>query len=269
MPETSGSIRSSSTRSGRCSATAVSASRPAADDDRGVAGLPEVVGQHLLQVLLVFDDENARHGRLGEGSTTLPPFRDIDPKTSPGGGGSGVPRGWASGQGEVGSGRQRHGDDQPAIQGRPRLSLDSSSRSGRRDSEHGDSRSGVVGIQKRLLVVDAGAGAGRRVHEERGARARARGGAAAPAPAPVVRDAASDVGDAATDAADARGGARKGGRNRDRRCRRRGRRLARRGQPVARRRRQDRPRRSIPSCAPASRRRTRRARGRRAACPSR
>ena len=37
----------------------------AADDDRDVARLPEVVGQDLLQVLLVFDDQNAGHDRFG------------------------------------------------------------------------------------------------------------------------------------------------------------------------------------------------------------
>src|SRR6185436_7778622 len=36
-----------------------------ADQDRDVTRLPEVVGQNLLQVLLVFDDQDARHGRSG------------------------------------------------------------------------------------------------------------------------------------------------------------------------------------------------------------
>jgi hypothetical protein len=36
-----------------------------ADQDRDVTRLPEVVGQNLLKVLLVFDDQDARHERSG------------------------------------------------------------------------------------------------------------------------------------------------------------------------------------------------------------
>ena len=62
MPETSGSIRSSSTRSGSVLRHRPERVPPRADDDRRVAGLAQVVGEDLLEILLVLDDQNARHG---------------------------------------------------------------------------------------------------------------------------------------------------------------------------------------------------------------